>query len=88
MQVHISNQTPSVKSGYLDPQLIAHILFTYPNKWELDDKNLAAGETIEEKEEIRQKRIKEESYKVAVYISRSFNKMQDKGPIYLPYNFE
>jgi glutamate synthase domain-containing protein 1 len=77
-----------VKSGYLDPQLTAQTLFTYPNKWELDDGNLAAGETIEKKEEIRQKRIKEESYKVAAYISSASNRMQDKGPIYLPYNFE
>jgi hypothetical protein len=63
-------------------------LFTYPNKWELDDENLAAGETIEDKEEIQQKIIKEESYKVAAYISRAFSRMLDKGPIYLPYNFE
>jgi phosphoribosylaminoimidazole-succinocarboxamide synthase len=77
MLVHISNQTPNVKSRYLDPQLIAQTLFTYPNKWELDDENLAAGETIEEKEEIRLKRIKEESYKVAAYITRAFDRMQE-----------
>jgi hypothetical protein len=76
---------PSARSGYLDPQLIAQTLFTYPNKWKLDDENLAAGETIEEKETIRQKR--DESYKVAAYISRAFSRMQDKSPIYLPYNF-
>jgi len=88
MQVHISNQMPSARSGYLDPQLIAQTLFTYPNKWKLDDENLAAGETIEEKEKIRQKRIRDESYKVAAYISRAFSIMQDKSPIYLAYNFE
>ena len=55
---------PSARSGYLDPQLIAQTLFTYPNKWKLDGENLAAGETIEEKEKIRQKRIRDESYKV------------------------
>ena len=88
MQVHISNQMPSARSGYLDPQLIAQTLFTYPNKWKLDGENLAAGETIEEKEKIQQKRIRDKSYKVAAYLSRAFFRMQDKSPIYLPYNFE
>jgi len=62
---------PSARSGYLDPQLIAQTLFIYPNKWKLDGENLAAGETIEEKEKIRQKRIRDESYKVAAYLSRA-----------------
>jgi len=79
---------PSARSGYLDAQLIAQTLFIYPNNWKLDGENLAAGETIEEKEKIRQKRIRDESYKVAAYISRAFSIMQDKSPIYLPYNFE
>jgi hypothetical protein len=74
--------------GYLDPQLITQTLFTYPNKWKLDDENLAPGETIEEKEKIQQKRIRDESFKVAAYISRAFSIIQDKSPIYLPYNFE
>ena len=77
-----------MRDGYLDPQCIAQTNFTYAKAWQLDGKELAAGETIEEKEKIRQKRIRDESYKVAAYLSRAFFRMQDKSPIYLPYNFE
>ena len=79
---------PSARLGYLDPQLIAQTMFNYPRDWKLEGKELTAGTTIEEKEKIWQKRIRDESYKVAAYLSRAFFRMQDKSPIYLPYNFE
>jgi hypothetical protein len=89
MQVHLSNKIPSKdRSGYLDPQLLAKTVFDYPSKWELNCKELARGETIQEKEEIQRQRIRKECYKVAAYISTAFSRMQDKNTIYLPYNFE
>jgi hypothetical protein len=53
MQVHNSKQMPSVRDGFLDPQCIAQMRFNYAKNWELDGKELAAGETIEEKEKIQ-----------------------------------
>jgi hypothetical protein len=49
MQVHTSKQMQSVRSGYLDPQLIAQTNFTYAKQWSLDCKELAVGKTIAEK---------------------------------------
>ena len=53
MQVHLSKKMPSVRAGYVDPQLIAATCFNYAKDWKLDGKELAAGKTIEEKEKIR-----------------------------------
>ena len=52
MQVHNSKQMPSVWDGYLDPQCIAQTNFSYAKQWALDCKELAAEESIEEKEKI------------------------------------
>jgi hypothetical protein len=53
MQVHLSKQMPSVRAGYVDPQYIAQPNFNYAKEWKLDDKELAAGKTVEEKEAIQ-----------------------------------
>jgi hypothetical protein len=88
MQVHLSKQMPSVWDGYLDPQCIAQTNFTYAKAWELDGKELAVGETIEEKEIIWKKEIREASLKVAAYISLALKHLQYNSSIWLPYNFE
>ena len=64
MQVHIVKQIPSVKAGYVDPQDIAQTNFNYPKRWILDAKELAAAETLREKERIRTAKLREESLKV------------------------
>jgi hypothetical protein len=79
---------PSVKSGYIDPQPIAQTNFNYPRQWKLDGKELAAGKTLREKEDIREKKIRQESLKVAAYIVLSFKNLQQHSTIWLPYNFE
>jgi hypothetical protein len=43
---------PSVRDGYLDPPCIAQTIFNYAKDWALDDKDLATGKTIVEKEKI------------------------------------
>ena len=48
----------------------------------------AAAETIEEKEKIRNKEIREASLKVAAYISLALKHLQHNTTIWLPYNFE
>ena len=58
MQVHIVKQIPSVKVGYIDPQATAQNFFNYPKQWKLDDKELAAGKTLREKEDIRAKKLR------------------------------
>ena len=88
MQVHNSKQMPSVRDGYLDPQCIAQMNFTYAKQWALDCKELATRETIEEKEKILNKEIREASLKVAVYISLALKHLQHNTTIWLPYNFE
>ena len=88
MQLHNSKQMPSVRDGYLDPQCIAQTNFSYAKQWALDGKELAAGETIEEKEKIQNKEIREASLKVAAYISLAFKHLQHNTSIWLPYNFE
>ena len=88
MQVHNSKQMPSVWDGYLDPQCIAQTNFTYAKQWALDCKELAAGETIEDKEKIRNKEIREASLKVAAYISLALKHLQHNTTIWLTYNFE
>jgi len=88
MQVHLSKQMLSVRVGYLDPQCIAQTNFTYAKAWELYGKELAAGKTIEEKEKIRKKEIREASLTVAAYISLALKHLQHNSSIWLPYNFE
>ena len=69
MQVHIVKQMPSVKAGYKDPQAIAQTNFNYPRQWKLDAKELAARKTLREKEDIRAKKLRQESLKVSAYIA-------------------
>ena len=78
MQAHTANQMPSVKCGYLDPQLICQSRFTYARNWELDSKHLAARTTVEEKEKIRARELKTAGLKVAAYISLAFKNLQKK----------
>jgi hypothetical protein len=76
MQVHIVKQMSSVKSRYIDPQPIAQTNFNYPKQWKLDGKELAARKTLWEKEDIREKKIRQESLKFAAYIVLSFKNLQ------------
>ena len=75
MQVHIVKQIPSVKAGYIDPQAIAQTNFNYPKQWKLDDKELAVGKTLREKEGIRAKKLRQESLKVSAYIALAFKNL-------------
>ena len=86
--VHIVKQMPSVKAGYIDPQAIAQINFNYHRHWKLDAKELAAGKTLREKEDIRAKKLRQESLKVSAYIALAFKNLQHHSTIWLPYNFE
>jgi hypothetical protein len=79
---------PSVKARHVDPQPIAQTNFNYPRQWKLDGKELAARNTLREKEEICQKKIKEESLNVAAYIAMALKNLQHHSTIWLPYNFE
>ena len=88
MQVHIVKQMSSVKAGYIDPQAIAQTNFNYPRQWKLDAKELAAGKTLREKEDIRTKKLRQESLKVSAYIALAFKNLQQHSTIWLPYNFE
>jgi len=88
MQVHIVKQIPSVKAEYIDPQAIAQTNFNYPRQWKLDDKDLAAGKTLQEKEDICAKKLRKESLKVSAYIALAFKNLQQHSTIWLPYNFE
>ena len=88
MQVHLLKQMPSVRARYVDPQCIAATWFNYGKEWKLDAKELAAGKTIEEKERIRNKKIRQATLKVATYIALAFKNLQNCSVIWLPYNFE
>jgi hypothetical protein len=79
---------PSVQDGFLDPQCIAQTRFNYAKNWDWDGKELATGETIEEKEKIQNQEIKKVSLKVAACISLAFKNIQRSTSIWLPYNFE
>ena len=76
MQAHISKQMPSVRSGYVDPQCIAQPNFNYAKEWSLDCNELAAGKTVEEKEEIRNKEIRAAALKTVAYIALAFKYLQ------------
>ena len=88
MLVHLSKQMPSVQAGYVDPQCIAATCFNYAKDWKLDGNELAAGKTIEEKERIRNKKIRQATLKVAAHITLAFKNLQNCYVIWLPYNFE
>jgi hypothetical protein len=87
MQTHIAKQLPSLKVGFADPQLIAQATFTYPKLWRLDGKELEAGKTNQEKEQIRAKAIREASTKVAAIICTIFRRLQHNDTIWLPYHY-
>jgi hypothetical protein len=88
MQVHISKQMPSVRSGYVDAQCIAQPNFNYTKEWSLDGNEWAAGKTVEEKEEIWNKDIREVALKTVAYIALAFKYLQTNQVIWLPYNFK
>ena len=75
MQVHIVKQMPSVKVWYIDPQAIAQTNFNYPRQWKLVAKELAAGKTLREKEDIHAKKLRQESLKVSAYIALAFKNL-------------
>ena len=79
---------PSVRSGYVDPQCIAQPNFNYAKEWSRDGNELAAGKTVEEKEEIQNKEIRAAALKTAAYIALAFKYLQNNQVIWLPYNFE
>ena len=54
----------------------------------MDAKELAAGKTVEEKEKIRNKEIRQAVLKVAAYISLALKHLQHNTTIWLTYNFE
>jgi len=74
--VHIPKQMPSVRSRYIDPQCIAQPHFNYTKEWSLDCNELAAGKTVEEKEEIRNKEIRAAALKTVAYIALAFKYLQ------------
>jgi hypothetical protein len=77
MQAHLVTKKPRMKVGYVDPRPIAQIIFNYPSKWKLDCIELAAGETVEEKEKIRTR-----------ILAISFVHLQHNDVIWVPYNFK
>ena len=77
-----------MKAGYIDPQAIAQTNFNYPRQWRLDAKELAAGKTLREKEDIRTKKLRQESLKILTYIALAFKNLQQHSTIWLPNNFE
>ena len=54
----------------------------------MNAKELAARKTVEEKEKIWNKEIREASLKVAAYIALAFKNLQNCSAIWLPDNFE
>ena len=69
-------------------EVIAQTNFNYPRQWKLDAKELAAGMTLREKEDIRAKKLRQESLKVSTYNALGFKNLQQHSTIWLPYNFE
>ena len=88
MKVHIIKQMPSVKAEYIDPQAITQTNFNYPRQWKLDDKELAVGKTLREKEDIYTKKLRQKSLKVSAYIALAFKILQQNSTIWLQCNFE
>jgi hypothetical protein len=87
MQTYIVKKMPSLKAGYIDPWLICASNFQYPKDWPLDDKELAGGETVEEKEKIWTKKIYQVSLRVACRIAKCLKNLQHNEMIWLPYHF-
>ena len=54
----------------------------------MDGNELAAGKTVEEKEEIRNKEIRSAALKTATYIVLAFKYPQNNQVIWLSYNVE
>ena len=54
----------------------------------MDGNELAAGKTIEEKEEIQNKEIRAATLKTTAYIALAFKNLQNCSVIWLTYNFE
>ena len=79
---------PSVRARYVDPQSIAATCFNYTKDRKLDGSELAAGKTVEEKEKIWNKQIRQAALKVAAYIALTFKHFQNCFAIWLAYNFE
>ena len=77
-----------MNAGYIDPQAIAQINFNYPRQWKLVAKELTTGKTLWKKEDIRAKKLRQESLKVSAYIALAFKNLQQHSTIWLPYNFE
>jgi hypothetical protein len=88
MQAHLVKQMPNTRVGYVDPQPIAQTKFNYPSIWKLDHPKLAARKTVEEKEQIWARIIREESLQVAAYLATSFKHLQHNTKIWIQYNFE
>ncbi|XP_066336100.1 uncharacterized protein [Miscanthus floridulus] len=87
MQVDFVRKRPALKHGYIDPSPMASTNFNYPKEWKLDCKELRVGKTLKEKEDIRNKKILEESLKVAAYIALCFKNLQQHDTIWIPYYF-
>ena len=68
-QTHIVKKAPNLRAGYIDPSLILASNFQYPKNWRMDCGELAAGETIEEKEAIRADKMYREAIKLAAWIA-------------------
>jgi hypothetical protein len=79
---------PNMRVGDVDPQPIAQTKFNYPGIWKLDHPKLAVGKTVEEKEQIRARIIREESLQAAAYLATSFKHLQHNTKMWIPYNFE
>ncbi|XP_066392050.1 uncharacterized protein [Miscanthus floridulus] len=87
MQADFVKKRIALKHGYIDPSPIASTNFNYPKEWKLDCKELGAGKTLKKKEDIRNKKILEESLKVAAYIALCFKNLQQHDDIWIPYHF-
>jgi len=79
---------PSVQSRYVDPQCITQPNLNYAKQWSLDCNELAVRKTVEEKEEIQNKKIRAMTLKIVAYIDLAFKYLQNNQVIWLPYNFE
>ncbi|XP_066341111.1 uncharacterized protein [Miscanthus floridulus] len=87
MQADFVRKRPALKHRYIDPSPIASTNFNYPKEWKLDCKELGGGKTLKGKEDIRNKKILEESLKVAAYIALCFKNLQQHDNIWIPCHF-
>jgi hypothetical protein len=83
MQAHFVRKRPSLKDAYIDPSPVA-----YPKQWKLGCKELDAGKTLKEKEDIRDKKILIESLKVVAYIALCFKNLQQHDSIWISYHIK